>query len=361
MKLARKTDKVFIFLTLFVFLFGLSFFLARNVSQTFADTEDGVFVESEDHFVIFYDDGQKLIVKTKAETVKDALEKAKISISEGDIVEPGLDTVINRDNFFINIYRARPVVVSDGAVSKYIMTASYDAKTIAESAGFMIYDGDEVKYVRNTNFLEAGAMSAYEITRNGGREVTVEVEIPFEEETIKDYNMTPGEREIRQYGEVGMRAEVYSVLYKDNEEVSREFISSTVVREPVTRIVAVGASAIERKPLTARSGRNRYTVTRTDGVVIERQETYYDLPMSGVMAIAAHECGVEAYYEVREDGVKVDAEGYVLVAADLSRYPRCSVVETSLGLGRVYDTGTFVESNPEQFDLATDWTNRNGR
>ncbi len=361
MKLARKSDKVFIIMSLFIVVFVATFILIRNTGHTFARSEDGVFFESEEHFVNFFDNGKKLIVKTKAQTVGEALSKAHFDLSDGDIVEPALETTINSDNFFINIYRARPVVVKDGNVSKYFMTASYDAKSIAREAGFTVYDGDEVLASPNKNFLEAGATSHYEITRNGGREITEEVEIPFEEETVKDYNMKPGEREIRQLGEVGMKHEVYKVFYVDNEEVSREFISEEVVREPVTRIVAVGASAIEKRPLTPRAGRNRYTVTRADGVVIERQETFYDLPMSGVMAIAARECGVENYYEVRDDGVKVDAEGYVLVAADLSRYPRCSVVETSLGLGRVYDTGTFVESNPEQFDLATDWTNRNGR
>ena len=65
-------------------------------------------------------------------------------------------------------------------------------------------------------------------------------------------------------------------------------------------------------------------------------------------------------YVVRSDGAKVDQDGYVLVAADLSRYPRCSIVETSLGLGKVYDTGGFVARYPDGFDLATDWTNGNG-
>ncbi len=94
---------------------------------------------------------------------------------------------------------------------------------------------------------------------------------------------------------------------------------------------------------------------------MERKETYYDLPMSGVMALVSGTCGVSNYYTVRADGAKMDADGYVLVAANLSRYPRCSVVETSLGPGKVYDTGGFAASNPEQFDLATDWTNRDGR
>ena len=77
--------------------------------------------------------------------------------------------------------------------------------------------------------------------------------------------------------------------------------------------------------------------------------------MSGVMRF----CGQNSY-SVREDGAKVDADGYVLVAAALDRYPRCSIVQTSLGPGKVYDTGTFARTNPEQFDLATDWTKRDG-
>lgn len=165
---------------------------------------------------------------------------------------------------------------------------------------------------------------------------------------------------MRQLGEVGVKELVYEVLYADGVEVSRSLVSKATVREPVKRIVAVGASEIERKPLTAAMGRNRYTVRKADGSVIERQETYYDLDMWGVMKLFAASCGSQVYYTVRSDGVKVDADGYVLVAADLNRYPRCSVVETSLGLGKVYDTGSFALSNPEQFDIATDWTIRDG-
>ena len=137
--------------------------------------------------------------------------------------------------------------------------------------------------------------------------------------------------------------------------MERTLMGEEVVREPVERIVAVGASAIEKNALTASKGVNIYTVN-INGKVIERKETYYDLPMSGVMRA----CG-GGNYSVRADGAKVDGNGYVLVAANLSRYPRCSVVETSLGPGKVYDTGGFAAKNPEQFDLATDWSNHDGR
>lgn len=360
MKLSRNMEKVLVLATVFILVFVLAFAAGKSNFRTFAENEDGTFALSESNFVTFYDNGEKLTVRTDAKTVGEALERAGIILNKSDIVEPAIGEAINSDNYFINIYRSRPVVVKDGQTEKYIMTASYDLKTIVKQAGSVAYDGDEIRILKNENFLEAGAVTVYEIIRNGGRIVTEEAEIPFGEQTIKDYNLAPGVREVRQLGEVGVKELKYEVFYENGVEVKRELLSEEVKHEPVDRIVAVGASEIERRPLTAAMGRNRYTVRKSDGAIVERQETYYDLNMWRVMANAARVCGVANYYTVRADGVKVDAEGYVLVAADLSRYPRCSVVETSLGLGRVYDTGSFALTNPEQFDIATDWTNHNG-
>lgn len=92
----------------------------------------------------------------------------------------------------------------------------------------------------------------------------------------------------------------------------------------------------------------------SDGVA--HRETYYDLPMNR----AIQSCGATSAYTIRSDGAKVDQDGYVLVAANLAAYPRCSVVDTSMGLGKVYDTGGFVVRHPYGFDLATDWTNYDG-
>lgn len=94
-----------------------------------------------------------------------------------------------------------------------------------------------------------------------------------------------------------------------------------------------------------------------DSAGIAHRETYYDLPMN----VAIGTCGPGGSYTIRSDGAKVDQNGYVLVAANLNSYPRCTVVETSLGPGKVYDTGGFAARYPYGFDLATDWTNYNGR
>lgn len=357
MKLSRKIEQALGFIVAISLVIIFAVVAGVSVKSTFAegDGEQSTYLAEGAKFVTFYDNGEKLTVKTEAKTVKEAIERAGIVVNDGDKVEPGLDTEINADNFFINIYRARPVIIKDGKITKYLMTASYNMKTIASEAGLLIYDGDEIEFVPNEDFLETGVANVYKITRNGGRTLTIEEEIPFIERTEKDYNLDPGVSEVRQLGEVGMKKLSYNVLYVDNVEVSRELISEEITKEPVERIVAVGASAIERSPLTVGKGRNYYTYTKSDGTTVLRQETYYDLNMAVVMSY----CGGGGY-TVRSDGAKVDKDGYVLVAANLGRYPRCSVVETSLGPGKVYDTGGFAAGNPEQFDLATDWSNSDG-
>lgn len=94
----------------------------------------------------------------------------------------------------------------------------------------------------------------------------------------------------------------------------------------------------------------------TDSSGVAHRETYYDLPMNIVISA----CG-PGDYTIRYDGAKVDKDGYVLAAASYRVYPRCTVVETSMGLGKVYDTGGFALRYPHGFDLATDWTNGDGR
>lgn len=239
MRLSKRFDLTLVLAIILSCALLFACLLKTNSVATFA--EGDIQIVTDTKFVTFYDNGEKLTVKTDAATVGEALSRADIVVNKGDKVEPGLEAEINADNFFINIYRARPVIVRDGVVEKYLMTASYDYRTIANDAGMTIYDGDEVEMVVNNNFLENGVANIYEITRNGGRTLTIEEEIPFDERTERDATMAQGTTEVKQLGEVGTKRVNYNVLYVDGKEVSREVVSEEVVREPVTRVVAVGA------------------------------------------------------------------------------------------------------------------------
>ena len=98
------------------------------------------------------------------------------------------------------------------------------------------------------------------------------------------------------------------------------------------------------------------TLTKTAGVFYgpSGKETYYNLNMSGVIS-TMRSLGYTGEYAVRSDGVKT-LGGYVMVAADLSVYPKGTLVSTSLGTGIVCDTGGFVyNGSGVVFDIATNW------
>jgi hypothetical protein len=108
------------------------------------------------------------------------------------------------------------------------------------------------------------------------------------------------------------------------------------------------------KPNALTSSKGAHVYIDGDGVA--HRGTYYDLPMNVVI----RSCGATNTYTVRSDGAKIDQDGYILVAANYAAYPRCTVVDTSMGPGKVYDTGGFAVRHPYGFDLATDWSNNNG-
>ena len=86
------------------------------------------------------------------------------------------------------------------------------------------------------------------------------------------------------------------------------------------------------------------------------KETYYNLPMNGVVSRMRARGYTDADYPYieREDGVKCLGD-FVMVAASLEKYRRGEVIQTSLGQGIVCDTGTFAETNPDQIDIAVTW------
>lgn len=255
--------------------------LTARGSAVFADDEltDGIA-----HFVTIYDDGASLTVKTAATTVGEVLERVGITVDAADIVDPVADTVVAGDSFKVNIHRARPALVIDGANRRYIMTASFDPKTIVREAGFIVYDGDEIELSTNDNFLESGVASTYRITRNGGRTFSIEETLPYPTETRYDYGMNKGEQRLEQAGEDGRKVSVYTAQFENNIEVSRELISETVTLEPVPEIVTIGAKQSIRPEQETCAGWLRE------------------------IGVAEHDLEAALYIIYHESGCRVDAE-----------------------------------------------------
>ncbi len=304
------------------------------------------------HLVRVYDRGEEKTIVTNALTVRQALQAAKISIDEKmDTVEPNIDMELTGSKYQVNIFRARPITIVDGNKRLKITTAEQTPALIAKAAGMTLYREDKTQFTNSENLLVNGAGLVMKIERAKQRTVTEEVDIDFQIEQVRDDSQPIGFKSVRQLGEKGVRKITYRVEVVDGErEVSRREVSSEIMKHPKKQVEIIGTKP--KNPLTKSKGAQIFT----DSKGVAHRETYYDLPMNVVI----NACGGGGY-TVRADGAKVDKDGYILVAANYGNYPRCSVVETSMGPGKVYDTGGFAVRHPHGFDLATDWTNGDGR
>ena len=60
-------------------------------------------------------------------------------------------------DYTVNIYRARPVIVVDGATREKIMTAAQTSESIAKAAGLTLHDEDKAKLQASEDIVSDGA------------------------------------------------------------------------------------------------------------------------------------------------------------------------------------------------------------
>lgn len=380
---------------------GLGAFIAQGVRA-----EDKA--EPESRLITVYDRGLTMSFLTDAKTVAEALEAADIELDDKDTVEPARDETLVATEYHVNIYRARPVIVVDGQTRIKVMTPYQTASRIAHDANLTIHPEDGVKVSRSEELLGDGAglqltisraipfvLDLYgrktdtrtrtatvgdmlkekgiilgendrvsvpiytkmtpgmevRVWREGVQTISDDQPIGFDTEFIYDADRPLGYRAIQTPGVPGVRTISYEVEIKDGVEVRRQEIAQIVTKQPSKRVLVIGIKGLENG-LTKSKGAHYFT----DSKGVSHRETYYDLNMSVVM----YSCGQGGRYTVRFDGMKIDSDGYVIIAANYARYPKCSIVETSVGPGKVYDTGGFVVRHPDGFDLATDWSRADG-
>lgn len=274
------------------------FVVGLVANQALAETSQPV-VEVDQRVISIYDRGVERVIITKARTVRQALELAKIDIQEDqDVVEPALDTELIASKYSVNIHRARPVTIEDGVTRRQITTAEQTAANIARVAGVKLYPEDNVSVGASDTLLVDGAnivmkidratpitLSLYgketeirtraktvadlleekqitlevndtlsvskttpitsgmkiELWRNGVQTVVVDEEIDFTTEKIKDTNREAGYREVKQAGEKGSKTVTYEIEMRNGVEVGRREIAKVVTKEPKKQIEVIGA------------------------------------------------------------------------------------------------------------------------
>lgn len=252
-----------------------------------------------ERLITIHENGQERVILTRATTLGKAFEGANITLDPKDLVEPGLDHELVASNYEVNVYRARPVTIVDGSVRQKVLSPYRTAMQIAKEAGielhpeddaavdvhtgtavgqdvglemvvdratpftFMLYGNTTTARTQATTVeamlkekdIKLGANDRMSVApstaitpdltlriwREGKQTITVDEEVNFETETIKDADRPTSYKEVKTPGIKGSRSVTYEVTIQDGREVGRTEIASLVSKEPVKQVVVVGS------------------------------------------------------------------------------------------------------------------------
>lgn len=249
------------------------------------------------HVVIISHDNTEQAVPTREKTVGAILQRFDIAVSEGDVVEPALDTEVVTDNFRINVYRAVPVTIVDGGKKTFTYSAAITPRSIVKQAGIEVYPEDTLALLPTDNFLIEGSIGERVVIeratpvnvniygthvqmrtlaktvgqllgerglkletkdnvqpaktaaitpnmqifvlREGQQVITEEAVVPVVRQVLEDSSLSFGTQAVRQAGAPGKKLITYLVETKNGQQ-SRRVIQEITTQEPVTEIIVRG-------------------------------------------------------------------------------------------------------------------------
>lgn len=346
--------RLLIFLILFIAGAGIFSVQKRPVVHA-----DGVRV------ITIHADGETRTVATNAETVGEVMERTGLSLASEDKTEPKLSDPVKGSDFTINVYRARPITVVDGANNYTVVTAERSPRLIAEEAGFSTKQEDEFHFERSddpfagapgtqmvikraktitldlygatsdvrtnettvADFLrerdialrEGDELNLSEAARiNEGMVIsiatvrrsveTVEEVAVFEEEQIKDAQQPLGYRKVQKEGKNGKKLVTYEVVVRNGGEPQRTATQEVITEQPVTQVVVVGAKQVVNVPGNCGEWLNQAGITDPDAVWLIGKESGCN---PGAVNRSSGACGIPQAYPCAKLPCPLDATGAV--------------------------------------------------
>jgi uncharacterized protein YabE (DUF348 family) len=239
-------------------------------------------------------DGQSRTVHTYADTVSEVLDDEGLTTASHDVVLPGPSaTLASGDTVVVN--RARPLQLTvDGVQQQVWVTAQNvdqalaqlglrsDGLVLSASRGqrvplsgmqlsistpksvVLIADGQQ-RVVTTTAGTAAALLAEQGVTlgpedrtsllpdqallnqmrlqvfRVATQQVTVTTAIPHKTVQSQDPDVLVGQQHVTQPGVDGQQATTFRVVYTDGVETGRQQVSTSVVKQPVDQLVAVGS------------------------------------------------------------------------------------------------------------------------
>ena len=203
--------------------------------------EDGLSIQWEQAKQVAIEiDQEDMSIWTTKKTVGEMLAEAGIELSEHDKVSPGPQERLGESNT-ISIEQAYEFTLIDEGQERKYWTTSTTIEEFLKSENIQLNEFDRLEGNKED---VVDPNSVVQIVRVEKVADVVEEEAIFAIETRNDESLLKGHEKVVQQGEKGKVSREFEVVKEDGKEISRKMIAEKTLKEPQTKIVAIGTKVM---------------------------------------------------------------------------------------------------------------------
>lgn len=253
-------------------------------------SEERQLVFGNKNLVILKDDGLLYQINSDAKNIGEFIAKHKIDLSENDLIYPNENEKV-LPGMIVEVWRNRKIEIEvDGETIKENTFAQTVEKALA-TAGVELGRLDKVKPARMEMLGEEEKIA---VTRINVENISVTKEIEFETIEKNDNKLQWRKKVVEQEGEKGEKVIRYKITYQNGKEISKEVISSEIIKKPVAEIVTIGTKINVGKVKTGIASWYRFTGELTCASRIFPRGTW--------LRVTNNENGKQVIVEVKDFG-----------------------------------------------------------
>lgn len=172
---------------------------------------------------------------TKAKTVGDIYSQGSLNLKEKDAtIDPSIPVT---ESMTVYVDRSIVVNVVSGGTNVRVRTKGRTARDVLTEAGIVYRESDAFNVSLDDQVKNGSTLVHAKVET---KTVTKRMRIDFDTVTVDDNTIARGKTEVVFSGEDGYKNISYLVTYQDGAEISRVVANEKVVKEPVSRKVAIG-------------------------------------------------------------------------------------------------------------------------
>lgn len=266
-------------------------------------------------------DGKDKKITTLSSTYKSALSNNGITVGPKDKTTISLDSKVE-DGSKISIKKAVNVQIAVDGKKLDIKSAEDNIEKMLQAEKITIHQSDKIYPSKSSTVKEGLKVVVTRVETKDVKEVK-----PLDYATVikKDEDMEQGNNKVVQEGKAGEKETLTRVVYENGKEISRKLISETVKKQPVQKIVAMGALNVYTPSRGASIPYTTVMRMRATGYTSDYESTgkspgdpYFGITATGTVA----KRNVGSYSSVAVDprviplGTKLYIEGYGYAVAE---------------------------------------------